>query len=249
MRTCAYSLLSSCRCYTKQKMRDWYLLRDEMRTCAFSLSIFMSFLYTNTNERLVVAQGRVPLAYVAHTGTRCAPVPSRFSSSCPCYTKQKCETGSYSGTRCAPVPSRFLSSCPYFTKPETKDGSYSGTRCYPKILKLSYLPYVPSLPYPHIYHRSFSVQVSLFVLAMTHCYWVLLRPPTKVGQSGGGSIYIYISVCVTAICPPGNAFCGDAPLHRLFSGSLAQLREPVFGMQLFRRSLMLRPQVCLSCLR
>ena len=146
----------------------------------------MSFLYTNTNERLVVGQGRVPLAYVAHTGTRCAPVPSRFSSSCPCYTKQKCETGSYSGTRCAPVPSRFLSSCPYFTKPETKDGSYSGTRCYPKILKLSYLPYVPSLPYPHIYHRSFSVQVSLFVLVMTHCYWVLLRPPTKVGQSGGG---------------------------------------------------------------
>ena len=162
-----------------------------MCTCAFSLSIFMSFLYTNTNERLVVGQGRVPLAYVAHTGTRCAPVPSRFSSSCPCYTKQKCETDSYSGTRCAPVPSRFLFSCPYFTKPETKDGSYSGTRCYPKILKLSYLPYVPSLPYPHIYHRSFSVQVSLFVLVMTHCYWVLLRPPTKVGQSGGVA-YIYI---------------------------------------------------------
>ena len=38
----------------------------------------MSFLYTNTNERLVVGQGRVPLAYVAHTGTRCAPVPIRF---------------------------------------------------------------------------------------------------------------------------------------------------------------------------
>ena len=167
-----------------------------MCTCAFSLSIFMSFLYTNTNERLVVGQGRVPLAYVAHTGTRCAPVPSRFSSSCPCYTKQKCETGSYSGTRCAPVPSRFLSSCPYFTKPETKDGSYSGTRCYPKILKLSYLPYVPSLPYPHTYHRSFSVQVSLFVLVMTHCYWVLLRPPTKVGQSGGGVAYIYIYMCI-----------------------------------------------------
>ena len=113
-------------------------------------------------------------------------------SSCPCYTKQKCETGIYSGTRCAPVPSRFLSSCPYFTKPETKDGSYSGTRCYPKILKLSYLPYVPFLPYPHIYHRSFSVQVSLFVLVMTHCYWVLLRPPTKVGQSGGGGGVAYI---------------------------------------------------------
>ena len=86
----------------------------------------------------------------------------------------------------------YLHVLPYFTKPETKDGSYSGTRCYPKILKLSYLPYVPSLPYPHIYRRSFSVQVSLFVLIMTHCYWVLLRPPTKVGQWGGGSIYIYI---------------------------------------------------------
>ena len=83
---------------------------------------------------------------------------------------------------------------PYFTKPETKDGSYSGTRCYPKILKLSYLPYVPSLPYPHIYRRSFSVQVSLFVLIMTHCYWVLLRPPTKVDQWGGGSLYIYIYI-------------------------------------------------------
>ena len=179
--------LSSCPSYIQLETKDWKLLRDEMCTCAFSLSIFMSFLYTNTNERLVVGQGRVPLAYVAHTGTRCAPAPSRFLSSCPCYTKQKCETGSYSGTRCAPVPSRFLSSCP-----ETKDGSYSGTRCYPKILKLSYLPYVPSLPYPHIYHRSCSVQVSLFVLVMTHCYWVLLRPPTKVGQSGGGSIYIYM---------------------------------------------------------
>ena len=97
------------------------------------------------------------------------------------------------------MPSRFLSSCPYFTKPETKDGSYSGTRCYPKILKLSYLPYVPSLPYPHIYHRSFSVQVSVFVLVMTHCYWVLLRPPTKVGQSGGGGVaYIYIYIYIYA---------------------------------------------------
>ena len=89
------------------------------------------------------------------------------------------------------MPSRFLSSCPYLTKPESKDGSYSGTRCYPKILKLSYLPYVPSLPYPHIYHRDFSVQVSLFVLVMTHFYWVLLRPPTKVGQWGGVA-YIFI---------------------------------------------------------
>ena len=42
----------------KQKMRDWYLLRDEMRTCAFSLSIFMSLLYTTRNERLEVTQGR-----------------------------------------------------------------------------------------------------------------------------------------------------------------------------------------------
>ena len=49
-----------------------------MHTCAFSLSIFMSFFYTTINERLVVAQGRVPLAYVAHTGTRCTPVPIRF---------------------------------------------------------------------------------------------------------------------------------------------------------------------------
>ena len=39
-------------------MRDWYLLRDEMRTCAFSLSIFMSLLYTTRNERLEVTQGR-----------------------------------------------------------------------------------------------------------------------------------------------------------------------------------------------
>ena len=38
----------------------------------------MSFCYTAINERLVVAQGRVPLAYVTHTGTRCAPVPIRF---------------------------------------------------------------------------------------------------------------------------------------------------------------------------
>ena len=38
----------------------------------------MSFCYTAINERLVVAQGRVPLAYVTHTGTICAPVPIRF---------------------------------------------------------------------------------------------------------------------------------------------------------------------------
>ena len=31
---------------------------------------------------------------------------------------------------------------------------------------------------------------------MTHCYWVLLRPPTKVGQWGGGSIYIYIYIYI-----------------------------------------------------
>ena len=70
--------LSSCPYYIQLETKDWKLLRDEMCTCAFSFSIFMSFLYTNTNERLVVGQGRVPLAYVAHTGTRCAPVPSRF---------------------------------------------------------------------------------------------------------------------------------------------------------------------------
>ena len=72
---------------TNERLVVWQLLRDEMRTCAFSLSIFMSFLYTTTNERLVVAQGRVPLAYVTHTGPRCAPVPYRFLSSCPYYTK------------------------------------------------------------------------------------------------------------------------------------------------------------------
>ena len=41
-----------------KKLRDWYLLKDEMRTCAFSLSIFMSLLYKTRNERLVVTQGR-----------------------------------------------------------------------------------------------------------------------------------------------------------------------------------------------
>ena len=76
--------------------------------------------------------------------------------------------------------------------PKRKTGSYSGTRCYPKILKLSYIPYVPSLPYPISITAILSVQVSLFVLIMTHCYWVLLRPPTKVGQWGGGVAYIYI---------------------------------------------------------
>ena len=34
---------------------------------------------------------------------------------------------------------------------------------------------LPSLPYPHIFHRRFSIQVSV-LLIMTHCYWVLLRP-------------------------------------------------------------------------
>ena len=42
----------------KTKMRDWYLLKDEMRTCAVSLSIFMSLLYKTRNERLVATQGR-----------------------------------------------------------------------------------------------------------------------------------------------------------------------------------------------
>ena len=70
--------LSSCPYYIQLDTKDWKLLRDEMHTCAFSLSIFMSFFYTAIHERLVVAQGRVPLAYVTHTGTRCAPVPSRF---------------------------------------------------------------------------------------------------------------------------------------------------------------------------
>ena len=157
----------------KTKMKDCYLLKDEMRTCAFSLSIFMSLLYktrnerlvdtqgrnahpcllaifmsffhTTINERLAVAQGRAPLAYVTHTGTRCAPVPSRFylhvvatqnKNERLVFTQgrdahlcllafylhvlilqnQKRKTGSYSGTRCAPVPSRFLSSCRSYTQ-------------------------------------------------------------------------------------------------------------------------------------
>ena len=58
----------------KTKMTDWYLLKDEMRTCAFSLSIFMSLLYTTRNERLEVTQGRDVL-------------PSRFLSSCRSYTQ------------------------------------------------------------------------------------------------------------------------------------------------------------------
>ena len=121
-----------------------------MCTCAFSLSIFMSFLYTTMHERLAVAQGRVPLAYVTHTGTRCAPVPSRFYLHVVAkqnknerlvftqgrYAHQcllafylhvliiqnpKRKTGSYSGTRCAPVLSRSLSSCRSYTQLCMKD--------------------------------------------------------------------------------------------------------------------------------
>ena len=118
MRTSAFSLLSSCRCYTKQKLRDWYLLKDEMRTCAFSLSIFMSLLYKTRNQRLVVTQGRDAhlclLAFYLHvlllhnykskTGSCSGTCASgicythrdemrtcaySFLSSCRCYTKQK----------------------------------------------------------------------------------------------------------------------------------------------------------------
>ena len=50
----------------KTKMRDWYLLKDDTRTSAFSLSIFMSLLYKTRNERLVVTQGRdVHLCFLA----------------------------------------------------------------------------------------------------------------------------------------------------------------------------------------
>ena len=129
-----------------------------MCTCAFSLSIFMSFLYTTINERLVVAQDVcVLLAYVTRTGTRCAPVPSRlylhvlatqnknerlvftqgrdahlcllaFYLHVLIIQNPKRQTGSYSGTRCAPVPSRFLSSCRFlYTTYRSKTGSCSGT--------------------------------------------------------------------------------------------------------------------------
>ena len=74
MRTCALSL--SIFMSLLYKTRHEGLVVTQGRDA--HLSIFMSFCYTAINERLVVAQGRVPLAYVTHTGTRCAPVPSRF---------------------------------------------------------------------------------------------------------------------------------------------------------------------------
>ena len=105
---CILAFLSACPFCIQLETKDWKLLRDEMRTCAFSLSIFMSFFYTTINERLVVAQGRVPLAYVAHTGTRCTPVPIRFYLHVVAtQNKQTMRDCIYSGTRCAPVPSRF----------------------------------------------------------------------------------------------------------------------------------------------
>ena len=145
MRTCAFSLSIFMSLFYKTRNERWQLLRDEMHTRAFSLSIFMSFFYTTINERLGVAQGRVPLAYVTHTGTRCAPVPSRFYRHIVAtqnknerlvfaqgrdahlcllafylhvliIQNQKRKTGSYSGTRCTPVPSRFLSSCRSYTQ-------------------------------------------------------------------------------------------------------------------------------------
>ena len=141
MRTCAFSL--SIFMSLLYKTRHERLVVTQGRDAHFS--IFMSFCYTAINERLVVAQGRVPLAYVTHTGTRCAPVPSRFylhvlatqnENERLLFTQgrdahlcllafylhvliiqnPKRKTGSYSGTRCTPVPSRFLSSCPSFTQ-------------------------------------------------------------------------------------------------------------------------------------
>ena len=46
---------------------------------------------------------------------------------------------------------------------------------------------------PYLSPQFFSSSL-FFVLIMTHCYWVLLRPPTKVGQWGGGVAYIYIYI-------------------------------------------------------
>ena len=122
MRTCAFSLLSSCPCYTKQKLRDWYVLKDEMRTWAFSLSIFMSLLYITRNERWQLLRDEM--------------------------------------------------------LPEDSETVLSTLRT---------LFAVP----PYLSPQFFSSSLSLFVLVMTHCYWVLLRPPTKVGQSGRVA-YIYI---------------------------------------------------------
>ena len=141
MRTCALSL--SIFMSLLYKTRHERLVVTQGRDA--HLSIFMSFCYTAINERLVIAQGRVPLAYVTHTGTRCAPVPSRFylhivatqyKNERLVFTQgrdahlcllafylhsliiqnPKRKTGSYSGTRCAPVPSRFLSPSPSFTQ-------------------------------------------------------------------------------------------------------------------------------------
>ena len=153
--------LSSCPYYIRLETKDWKLLRDEMRTCAFSLSIFMSFFYTAINERLVVAEGRVPLAYVIHTGTGCAPVPSRFylhvlatqnKNERLVFTQgrdahlcllafylhvliiqnPKRKTGSYSVTRCTPVPSRFLSSR---RRVPLVYVTHAGTRCAPVLIR------------------------------------------------------------------------------------------------------------------
>ena len=141
MRTCAFSLSIFMSLLYKTRHERLVLTRGRDA----HLSIFMSFCYTAINERLVVAQGRVPLAYVTHTGTRCAPVPSRFylhvlatqnKNERLLFTQgrdahlcllafylhvliiqnPKRKTGSCSGTRCTPVPSRFLSSCPFFTQ-------------------------------------------------------------------------------------------------------------------------------------
>ena len=43
--------LSSCPYYIQLETKDWKLLRDEMCTWAFSLSIFMSLFYKTGNER------------------------------------------------------------------------------------------------------------------------------------------------------------------------------------------------------
>ena len=85
---------------------------------------------------------------------------------------------------CAFLLSIFMSLL-YKTSNERLVISYPRTRCYPNILKLYYtlitLLAVPPYLSPQFFNSSFCS-----VLIMTHCYWVLLRPPTKVGQWGRG---------------------------------------------------------------
>ena len=59
----------------------------------------------------------VPLSFCNKARTRCAPVPSRFLSSCPYYNKTRNDRLVVTqGRDGAPVPSRFLSSCRSYTQ-------------------------------------------------------------------------------------------------------------------------------------